>query len=194
MKAIKEVEAFITEFFKKEYDLANDCNNLIGTRNENEKRVYSFFDKYGISAMYSFFSELLAWPYDESKEQRGNYIKDMLRVRKLFVIEEYKNPELGQSVIGQGIKSEQLFACYVSHKHKIANNRYFNRIMVGESNDNKCKIIAVQLESLGSKYPLIWQEFHMEGEEPDIKNLGEFMNKKQYQAPELERHLKHYNS
>jgi hypothetical protein len=194
MKTIEEVEVFINEFFQKEYDLTKDRKNLIGTRADHEKKVLLFFDEYGIYIMSTAFGDLLAWSQNESKEDREDYLANILRIRKLFVIEEYKNPIFDQSVLNQGVKSEQLFACYVSDKSQVANNYYFKRLMVGESNDNKCKIIAVQSKDRSVKDALAWKEYHMQDEGYDVKELGELLNKKKYQKPENELHLKHYNS
>jgi hypothetical protein len=66
--------------------------------------------------------------------------------------------------------------------------------MIGESNDNKCKIIAVQSKDRSVKDALAWKEYHMQDEGYDVKELGELINKKKYQKPEKELHLKHYNS
>jgi hypothetical protein len=194
MKKIEEVEIFINEFFQKENDLTKDRKNLIGTRDENEKRVFSFFKEFGIATMLNHFNDLLAWPDNESEDKREKYLKNILRIRILFVIEEYIKPIFDQSVLDQGIKSDQMFACYVSDKSRIANNYYFKRIIVGESKDNKFKIIQVQSEDNSVKDALAWKEYHIEGECPDVKELGELLNKKKYQTPEDDLHLKHYNS
>ncbi|OJJ17582.1 hypothetical protein BKI52_27355 [marine bacterium AO1-C] len=113
MRTIDDVQSFLEDFFKKELQLHTDRNNLVGSREEYIDRVYDFFDDSVLFSAEHSFSNLTAWPYNDSEEERMGYIKNMLRLRKLFVIEEYKNAKLEVAIKNEGF-SDTLFVMRVT--------------------------------------------------------------------------------
>ncbi|MCU0437565.1 MAG: hypothetical protein MUC49_06580 [Raineya sp.] len=186
MKTIDDVQSFLESFFIAEYELHKDRKRGNGTRNQYIDRVYDFFDNNMLSTAEYHFNSLTAWSSKVDEQEADEYIEQVLRKRKLFVVEQYQNAQYRQAIKDQGTSSDTLFVCYVSDVSEVANNRYFERFFVAEANDG-LKIIATEQTTMHNE----WKEY---GEFKSIEDFGEFVQAKKIQAPMDEVNLKHYNS
>ncbi|EAY24036.1 hypothetical protein [Microscilla marina] len=184
MKTIDEVKVFLEEFIEKEYNLYIDQYKLVGSRDDYIDKVYDLFDEAVLFSAKHTFNGLTAWSDGDSVKERESYINDILRKRKIFAIEEYKNTKLDSSIKDEGF-SNNVFVCYVSHNHESSNHRYFKRFFIAEA-DSNLKIIATERPSEDG-----WREV---ADYNSIKNIGEFVQAKKVQAPADEEDLWHYNS
>lgn len=185
MKTIDDVRAFLERFFRQEHKLHVDRKSLVSSRSEYIDRVYDFLDNHVFFTAEDNFGSLTAWPVDEDESSRKKYISDILRERKVFVIEQYQDAKYDNVIQEEGT-SDIMFLCYVSDNHEIANHRYADRFFVAETNGHLKIIATEQIISDGS-----WKEFR---EFKSIEDFGQFVKAKKIQAPSREEDLKHYNS
>jgi len=185
MRTIKDVELFLEQFFDREYELHINRNKLLGTRGEYIKSVSDFFKDNVYVTAKSNFSSLNVWPKRKDESKRLRFIDEILRRRKVFVIEHYNGVKLDSTIENGGVDS-YLFLCYVSDCNEITNNDYFERFYVAVFGDD-LKLVAVD----SMTHDEGWKEI---AEFPSIVKLGERTKVEKYDAPVDEKDLEHYNS
>jgi hypothetical protein len=185
MKSIADIKVYLDNFFEIEYNLHMQCHRLEGSRESYIDSVYDFFDKAVFLTVEDKFSALTIWPDDEDSEKRMHYIDKILRRRKLFVIEQYRNAKFDSSIEEEGVSSD-LFMCYVSDYMEDFNHCYFKRFYIVKIQE-ELKLVAVDSITKDEGWKEIAQFQH-------ILDLGEFVQAWKIQPPNKMQDLEHYNS
>ncbi len=149
------------------------------------KMVREFFQESVFLTAKSNFSRLTVWPKRKSEEKRKRYLEQILKKRKLFLIEHFDGA-VYDDCIEEKNPSRQLFRCYVSDNSRIANNYYFERFYITLL-DDKLRLVAVDSSTRDSG----WKEI---AEFPSILDTGGLVEIKKIEAPDNEEDLSHYNS
>lgn len=183
---IEKVSLFIQSFIQREYELRIDSLRKNGEKNTYINKVTDFLNQYVIGGFHFWFSELEIWNDSRTEEEVIDYIKDVFRRRKLFLIEHRRDVKFDVAILEQGIKTEDIFLCYVSKNSESWNNYYYGRFVIAMDNNNDFKIITIENSRKGE-----WEDPN------DLKRVldyGQFVEAMKIEAPSKAANLEHYNS
>lgn len=182
MKSISEVQTFLEEAFKKEYELLLESFSN-ENRNNYIDKVYDFFDEYMIFSGELAFNSMTAWMFDHTEEEKKNLMENILRLRKIFVIECSDGAKY-DNAIANVATSDLLFTCYASDNHQIGLHRYTTRYFVSPV-EEKLKIIAHEQRTSNDQ----WKDFR---QFKSILDYGKRADIKKILPPEDEKDLDHF--
>ncbi len=182
MKSISEVQTFLEEAFKIEYELLLESFTNDSYDDFSDK-VDNFFGEYLIFSGELAFNSMTAWMFDQTEEEKKNWMENILRLRKIFAIECSEGAKY-DSTIENVVKSDVLFTCYASDNHQIGLHRYTNRYFVSTVED-KLKIIAHEQRSADGS----WKDFR---QFKSILDYGKRADIKKILPPDNEKDLNHF--
>ena len=188
---IESIGKFVKEYLDKEHYYTQNSYNPSITDKAHKTEVKKFLKKYAYYSLHDAYGYLRARLLDDKTDEELKAKRDNFKKRKLFLIQEYKNPTYGDGLDHDAKPENPLFVAYISTEDEYSRDRAYHLLLHITLVEGEYRISAIRVASNIKSNNVITGEFLIDG---TVEDLGTLVQSKKYQAPTAEPYRSHYNN